>query len=146
VPPAGHNTNFFSGRVYDTQAIYTDSATVTIVFAGYNTPPPISNLAHYRTIRARELVAEWTATIGDAIRREYGPPTERWPAPCGLFLHDRPVCFVIRRRSLLTGAQLRRPAILRPEAPSRFARRVRSFRERGPASVVGCAAERKTPR
>ena len=32
VPPTGHNTNFFSGRVYDPQAIYTDSSTVTIVF------------------------------------------------------------------------------------------------------------------
>jgi hypothetical protein len=50
VPPAGHNTNLFSGRVYDPQAIYTDSTTVTIVFAGYNTPQPSSNLADYRTI------------------------------------------------------------------------------------------------
>jgi hypothetical protein len=50
VPPMGYNTNFFSGRVYDPQAIYTDSSTVTIVFAGYNTPQPSSNLADYRTI------------------------------------------------------------------------------------------------
>jgi hypothetical protein len=50
VPPAGYNTNFFSGRVYDPQAIYTDSSTVTIVFAGYNTPQPSSNLGDYRTI------------------------------------------------------------------------------------------------
>ncbi len=50
VPPTGHNTNFFSGRVYDPQAIYTDRSTVTIVFAGYNTPQPSSNLANYRTI------------------------------------------------------------------------------------------------
>jgi hypothetical protein len=50
VPPVGHNTNFFSGRVYDPQAIYTDSKTVTIVFAGYNTPQPSSNLGDYRTI------------------------------------------------------------------------------------------------
>ena len=50
VPPAGHNTNFFSGRVYDPQAIYTDNTTVTIVFAGYNTPQPSSNRADYRTI------------------------------------------------------------------------------------------------
>jgi hypothetical protein len=50
VPPAGHNTNFFSGRVYDPQAIVTDSSTVTIVFAGYNTPQPSSNLGDYRTI------------------------------------------------------------------------------------------------
>jgi hypothetical protein len=49
-PPAGHNTNFFSGRAYDPQAIYTDSSTVTIVFAGYNTPQPSSNLGDYRTI------------------------------------------------------------------------------------------------
>ena len=50
VPPTGHNTNFFSGRVYDPQAIVTDSSTVTIVFAGYNTPQPSSNLGDYRTI------------------------------------------------------------------------------------------------
>jgi len=50
VPPAGYNTNFFSGRVYDPQAIYTDSSTETIVFAGYNTPQPSSNLGDYRTI------------------------------------------------------------------------------------------------
>jgi hypothetical protein len=54
VPPTVHgttyNTNFFSGRVYDPQAIYTDSSTVTIVFAGYNTPQPSSNLGDYRTI------------------------------------------------------------------------------------------------
>jgi len=45
-----YNTNFFSGRVYDPQAIVTDSSTVTIVFAGYNTPQPSSNLGDYRTI------------------------------------------------------------------------------------------------
>jgi len=54
VPPTvngtTYNTNFFSGRVYDPQAIYTDSSTVTIVFAGYNTPQPSSNLGDYRTI------------------------------------------------------------------------------------------------
>ena len=54
VPPTvngtTYNTNFFSGRVYDPQAIYTDRRTVTIVFAGYNTPQPSSNLGDYRTI------------------------------------------------------------------------------------------------
>jgi hypothetical protein len=54
VPPTvngtTYNTNFFSGRVYDPQAIYTDSTTETIVFAGYNTPQPSSNLGDYRTI------------------------------------------------------------------------------------------------
>src|SRR6516165_9262844 len=50
MPPAGHNTNFFSGRLYDPQAIITDRSTVTIVFAGYNTPQPSSNLGDYRTI------------------------------------------------------------------------------------------------
>lgn len=50
MPPTGYNTNFFSGRIYDPQAIYTDRSTVTIVFAGYNTPQPSSNLADYRTI------------------------------------------------------------------------------------------------
>ena len=50
VPPTGHNTNFFSGRVYDPQAIVTDSSIVTIVLAGYNTPQPSSNLGDYRTI------------------------------------------------------------------------------------------------
>lgn len=50
-----YNTNFFSGRVYDPQAIYTDSSTVTIVFAGYNTPQPSSNLGDYRTIGRFQL-------------------------------------------------------------------------------------------
>jgi hypothetical protein len=45
-----YNTNFFSGRVYDPQAIVTEGSTVTIVFAGYNTPQPSSNLGDYRTI------------------------------------------------------------------------------------------------
>jgi hypothetical protein len=49
VPPA-YNTNFFSGRVYDPQAVFTDSETLTIVFAGYNTPQPSNNLGDYRTI------------------------------------------------------------------------------------------------
>ena len=55
VPPTGHNTNFFSGRVYDPQAISTDRRTVTIVFAGYNTPQPSSNLGDYRTIGRFQL-------------------------------------------------------------------------------------------
>jgi len=55
MPPAGHNTNFFSGRVYDPQAIITDRSTVTIVFAGYNTPQPSSNLGDYRTIGRFQL-------------------------------------------------------------------------------------------
>ena len=50
IPPTGYNTNFFSGRVYDPQAIYTGRSTVTIVFAGYNTPQPSNNLGDYRTI------------------------------------------------------------------------------------------------
>ena len=49
-PAAGYNTNFFSGRVYDPQALYTDARTETIVFAGYNTPQPSNNLGDYRTI------------------------------------------------------------------------------------------------
>jgi hypothetical protein len=55
VPSGGFNTNFFSGRVYDPQAIPTDSTTVTIVFAGYNTPQPSSNLGDYRTIGRFQL-------------------------------------------------------------------------------------------
>jgi len=55
MPPDGYNTNFFSGRVYDPQAVYTDSSTVTVVFAGYNTPQPSSNLGDYRTIGRFEL-------------------------------------------------------------------------------------------
>jgi hypothetical protein len=50
IPPVGLNTNFFSGRVYDPQAIVMDDSNVTIVFAGYNTPQPSSNLGDYRTI------------------------------------------------------------------------------------------------
>ncbi len=55
VPPAGFNSNFFSGRAYDPQAVASDDATVTIVFAGYNTPQPSSNLGDYRTIGRFEL-------------------------------------------------------------------------------------------
>ena len=51
----GYTTNFFSGRVYDPQAIYTDERTVTIVFAGYNTPQPSNNLGDYRSIGRFQL-------------------------------------------------------------------------------------------
>ena len=55
-PPAeGLTTNFFSGRVYDPQAVYTNERTVTIVFAGYNTPQPSNNLGDYRTIGRFQL-------------------------------------------------------------------------------------------
>ncbi len=55
-PPAGgYTANFFSGRVYDPQAIYTDAQTVTIVFAGYNTPQPSNNLGDYRSIGRFQL-------------------------------------------------------------------------------------------
>ncbi|HZR77330.1 hypothetical protein [Bradyrhizobium sp.] len=54
-PAAGFNTNFFSGRVYDPQAVYTDEQTVTIVFAGYNTPQPSNNLGDYRSIGRFQL-------------------------------------------------------------------------------------------
>jgi hypothetical protein len=53
--PGGYNSNFFSGRVYDPQALYTDEHTVTIVFAGYNTPQPSNNLGDYRTIGRVQL-------------------------------------------------------------------------------------------
>ena len=53
--PGGYNTNFFSGRVYDPQAIRTDDETVTIVFAGYNTPQPSNNLGDYRSIGRFQL-------------------------------------------------------------------------------------------
>jgi hypothetical protein len=54
-PPGGYNSNFFSGRVYDPQALYTNATTVTIVFAGYNTPQPSNNLGDYRTIGRFQL-------------------------------------------------------------------------------------------
>jgi hypothetical protein len=54
-PPRGYNSNFFSGRVYDPQALYTDERIVTIVFAGYNTPQPSNNLGDYRTIGRFQL-------------------------------------------------------------------------------------------
>jgi len=54
-PPGGYNSNFFSGRVYDPQALYTDASTLTIVFAGYNTPQPSNNLGDYRTIGRFQL-------------------------------------------------------------------------------------------
>ena len=53
--PGGYNKNFFSGRVYDPQAVYTGDQTVTIVFAGYNTPQPSNNLGDYRTIGRFQL-------------------------------------------------------------------------------------------
>jgi hypothetical protein len=53
--PPGLVTNFFSGRVYDPQAVYTDDETVTIVFAGYNTPQPSNNLGDYRSIGRFQL-------------------------------------------------------------------------------------------
>jgi hypothetical protein len=49
-PPGGYDSNFFSGRVYDPQTLYTDERTLTIVFAGYNTPQPSNNLGDYRSI------------------------------------------------------------------------------------------------
>ncbi|WJR78669.1 hypothetical protein [Bradyrhizobium sp. NP1] len=56
VPPGeGFTTNFFSGRAYDPQAVYTDERTVTIVFAGYNTPQPSNNLGDYRSIGRFQL-------------------------------------------------------------------------------------------
>jgi hypothetical protein len=54
-PPGGYNSNFFSGRVYDPQALYTDDHTLTVVFAGYNTPQPSNNLGDYRTIGRFQL-------------------------------------------------------------------------------------------
>ena len=54
-PPGGYNSNFFSGRVYDPQALFTDERTLTIVFAGYNTPQPSNNLGDYRTIGRFQL-------------------------------------------------------------------------------------------
>jgi membrane-bound metal-dependent hydrolase YbcI (DUF457 family) len=53
--PGGYNSNFFSGRVHDPQALHTDDRTVTIVFAGYNTPQPSNNLGDYRTIGRFQL-------------------------------------------------------------------------------------------
>lgn len=56
VPPGeGYTSNFFSGRVYDPQAVLTDERTVTIVFAGYNTPQPSNNLGDYRSIGRFQL-------------------------------------------------------------------------------------------
>ncbi|HEY5139292.1 MAG TPA: hypothetical protein VIJ25_08260, partial [Methylococcales bacterium] len=51
----GYVTNFFSGRVYDPQAVITDNKTVTVIFAGYNTPQPSLNLGDYRTIGRIQL-------------------------------------------------------------------------------------------
>jgi len=43
------------GRVYDPQATYSGDDTVTIVFAGYDTPQPSNNLGDYRTIGRFQL-------------------------------------------------------------------------------------------
>lgn len=53
--PGGYNSNFFSGRVYDPQAVRMGRDKVTIVFAGYNTPQPSNNLGDYRTIGRFQL-------------------------------------------------------------------------------------------
>jgi hypothetical protein len=53
--PGGYNSNFFSGRVYDPQPVYMDRSTLTVVFAGYNTPQPSNNLGDYRTIGRFQL-------------------------------------------------------------------------------------------
>jgi hypothetical protein len=49
-PAAAYNTNFFSGRVYDPQAVQVGDDMVAVVFAGYNTPQPSNNLGDYRSI------------------------------------------------------------------------------------------------
>ena len=51
----GYVTNFFSGRVYDPQAVITDSKTVSVIFAGYNTSKPSQNLGDYRSIGRVQL-------------------------------------------------------------------------------------------
>jgi hypothetical protein len=51
----GYVTNFFSGRVYDPQAVITDNETVSVIFAGYNTPQPSLNLGDYRSIGRIQL-------------------------------------------------------------------------------------------
>jgi hypothetical protein len=51
----GCAANFFSGRAYDPQAVVRSNDTVTVVFAGYNTPQPSLNLGDYRTIGRFEL-------------------------------------------------------------------------------------------
>jgi hypothetical protein len=53
--PKDYATNFFSGRVYDPQAVITGDDIVTIVFAGYNTPQPSLNLGDYRSIGRVQL-------------------------------------------------------------------------------------------
>ena len=46
----GYSTNFFSGRVYDPQAVHVGREFVAIVFAGYSTPQPSNNLGDYCSI------------------------------------------------------------------------------------------------
>jgi hypothetical protein len=53
--PGGYATKFFSGRAYDPQAVVRSNDTVTVVFAGYNTPQPSLNIGDYRTIGRFEL-------------------------------------------------------------------------------------------
>lgn len=68
VPPAGgYGSNYFSGRVYDPQVSVKDDHTLNIVFAGYNTPQPSSNLGDYRTIGRFQLRAKpnYFAVDGD---------------------------------------------------------------------------------
>ncbi len=54
-PDGGYTSNFYSGRLYDPQVVYKDNQTLTIVFAGYNTPQPSNNLGDYRSIGRFQL-------------------------------------------------------------------------------------------
>lgn len=55
IPPGGYTSNFYSGRLYDPQVVYKDNQTLTVVFAGYNTPQPSNNLGDYRSIGRFQL-------------------------------------------------------------------------------------------
>ena len=68
-PPGGYNSNFFSGRVYDPQAIYTNDHTLTIVFAGYNTPQPSNNLVRGARSNPRPLYRDRRLCIATVKQR-----------------------------------------------------------------------------
>lgn len=48
--PTTKASNFYFGRAYGATVAYSDAHTLTVVFAGYNTPQPKNNLANYRSI------------------------------------------------------------------------------------------------
>ena len=48
--PTPKATNFYYGRAYGPTVAFASPTTLTVIFAGYNTPQPKNNLGNYRSI------------------------------------------------------------------------------------------------